>query len=209
MVIAEEVFAADAHVAPHGDSLLRFELPFRKANEKPHFNHEVSAKNLEDRYKKLIDDFAKKDSRDRLISGTGGEIVESDQLLGDILEAKRDTHGTKNRDASTTSDKESNNLLARSEIIWQAVQGKNRAIYEEGSTSRGDSPSKKQRRDTFKSKVDGMASISTAVRACDDAHFALERENWSSRGRRSLRRSGRVSKTELRNWKSTTSARRK
>lgn len=60
LVIAQRVFATDAHVAPHGETLDRFEFAARKANENPQFYHEVSGKNLQDRFKKLIDDFARK-----------------------------------------------------------------------------------------------------------------------------------------------------
>lgn len=82
LVIAQEVFAADAHVAPHGETLTRFEMAARKANENPQFHHEVSGKNLQDRFKKLIDDFARSDNRDRLMSGTGGKLVSWINYLG-------------------------------------------------------------------------------------------------------------------------------
>lgn len=82
--------ADDAHVEPHREALSRFEMAARKSNENTHLKHEISGKNLQDRFKKLIGDFARSDNRDRLMCGTGGEIGELDQLLGDMLEAKRD-----------------------------------------------------------------------------------------------------------------------
>lgn len=81
----------------------------------------------------------------------------------------------------------------------QAVRGKKLPTDEDGSTSGDDLPSKKQRRDACKSELDGMVPISAALRGSDEARFALERENWSSREKRHLRKSQRGSKTELRN----------
>lgn len=68
LVIARELFAADAHFAQHRDRFSRFEVHARNANQKPHFKHEMSSENLQDRFKKLTGDFARRDNRDRLMS---------------------------------------------------------------------------------------------------------------------------------------------
>lgn len=79
--------------------------------------HYVSGNNLQVRIKKLIDDFARRDIRDRLMSGTGGEIRELDQRLRDIFEAKRNEQATKSKDFAGKSDQETKKLLAGNKLI--------------------------------------------------------------------------------------------
>lgn len=75
-----------------------------------------------------------------------GNIRELDQLLGDILEAKRDAQATKDRNAAANSDKEPRKHLPGNQFILQAVRWKRKATEEQSTTSR-DEPSKKQNRD--------------------------------------------------------------
>lgn len=124
LVIAQKVSAADPHGAPHPETMSCFEVAARKANENPHFKNDISGKNLQDRFKKLTDDFARRENRGWLMSGTGGEIGELDHLLGDMLEAMRETQATKNNDAAAKSDQESNELLAETNSSCKLFMGK-------------------------------------------------------------------------------------
>ena len=45
LIIAQEVAAAEAHVAHHGETLSRFEKASKMANENPNFEHKVTGKN--------------------------------------------------------------------------------------------------------------------------------------------------------------------
>lgn len=72
-------------MAPHGEKLSRFEMAAPKANENPNFKHDSSERNLRELFKNFMDDFARRDYGDRLISGTGGQIGELGQQLGYML----------------------------------------------------------------------------------------------------------------------------
>lgn len=89
LTIAQEVAAAEAHVAPYGKTLYRFEQAAEKANSNPNFDHTVTGKNIQDRFKTLLEDFSTCDLKYKVMSGVDGEIEELDDLLGDILEAKK------------------------------------------------------------------------------------------------------------------------
>ena len=82
------------------------------ANENPNFGHKVTGKIIQDRFKKLLDNYSRRDGRDRNMSGTGGELGELDQLLGDLLEAKRDREAKKDGDAREKADQENKKLQA-------------------------------------------------------------------------------------------------
>eukprot|EP00171_Calliarthron_tuberculosum_P017460 IDg17460t1 len=90
ITIVWEVSAAKAHLAPFGDVLKRFATAAERANKNQNLKNKVTTKRLQDRFKKLMDVFEKKDASERMMSGISGQIGEVEDLLGSILEAQKD-----------------------------------------------------------------------------------------------------------------------
>lgn len=170
LIIAQEVAAAEAHVSPHGETLTRFEKSAEKANLNPNFKHTVTGKNIQDRFKKILDDFAARDARDQNMSGTGGEVGELDQLLGDMLEAKKDKEATKDGDAKEKSDQEAKKLAAGKELVLLSLKRKERRSRSDDED--GDSPKKRRKLDL----TDGMQELGAALKESESSRFALEKE---------------------------------
>lgn len=104
LIIAQEVAAAKVHIPPHGATLAWFEKAAEKANENPSFKHKVTGKNVQGRFRKLLDDLSKRDAKHKVLSGVGGEIEELDEMLGDLLEAKKDAQTIKDGAAKDPSE---------------------------------------------------------------------------------------------------------
>lgn len=60
----------------------------KNANNNEGLTAKTTIKSIQDRYKKLQDTFDRRDGKDRVMSGAGGEITEVDEVLGAIAEAK-------------------------------------------------------------------------------------------------------------------------
>ena len=124
LIIAQEVFASEAHVAPHGEALSSSETAALKANANPNFTHKVTGKHIQDRFKKLLDQYAKRNGQDSVHSGVGGEIGELDELLGDILKAKRDLGARKDGHMKERADQERQKIAAGQDLVLNALRGK-------------------------------------------------------------------------------------
>ena len=170
LIIAQEVAAAEAHVAPHGETLSRFEKASKMANENPNFGHKVTGKNIQDRFKKPLDDYSRRNGRDRNMSGTGRELGELDQLLEDLLEAKRDREAKNDVDAKEKADQDNKKLEAGQELVLQILKGKGRRGKE--SSSDDERPEKKRRVDL----ADGMQELGVALKESERVRCEFEKE---------------------------------
>ena len=75
-----------------------------RANQNPNLTGKVTCKPLQDRFKKLMDSFRRKDNWERRISGIARDVGELDELLAAIVEPQK--HLKKNRDDSRVAREE-------------------------------------------------------------------------------------------------------
>lgn len=171
-IIVQEVFASEAHISPHGETASRFEAARKKCMANPNFIRNVTSKCVQDRFKRLLDDFETRDRDDHQRSGTGGEISEMDNLLGEMAQARKDADAAKHRSFAERSAQEEKKLAAGQLIILNSLKGKERkgSSSDDGSESKSP-PLKKVRRDDD----DGLKAIGEAVRASDASRLEVER----------------------------------
>lgn len=116
-VIVQEVFASEAHIAPHGETASRFDAETQNCLANPNFTREVTGKCVQDRFKKLLEDFEKREKDDHNRSGTGGEIGKIDKLLGEMSQARKDVDTAKNRSSAERTDQEEKKIAAGQVMI--------------------------------------------------------------------------------------------
>ena len=90
LITAREVPASKAHVASYGEIHKKFATAATKANLNKNLSVRVTAKSIQDRYKKIQDAFDRRDAKDRRLSGVGGEIGELGGLLSMMAEARNE-----------------------------------------------------------------------------------------------------------------------
>lgn len=155
LIIVQEVAAAEAHVAPHGETLVRLETSSEQAMKTTNSKHSVTAKNIPDLFKKLLGDYAVRDANNRNGSGVDGDIGELDDLLGEFLEARKDIEAKKNGNARGRVEQEQNKiatemelemkkLAAEKDLILNALRGKDRVITRDRSHDYTPTKTKKQ-----------------------------------------------------------------
>lgn len=82
--------AAKAHVAKFREIAKSFDVVARHANANLNLSTNVSPKRPQDRFKRVIESFERKDVGERRMSGIGGEFGEIEELLGRVAEEKND-----------------------------------------------------------------------------------------------------------------------
>lgn len=80
----------NAYVAKYAEFQSSFSEAAEPANLKPSLSAIVTCKRRQDRFKKLIHSFERKDILERRMSGFGGEVGELNEISGEILEAQKD-----------------------------------------------------------------------------------------------------------------------
>lgn len=174
-IIVQEVMASEAHIAPHGETASRFEAATQKCLLNPNFRkqaRQVKSKCIQDRYKKLLEDFETRDKDDHNRSGTGGEIGEMDNLMGEMSQARKDADAAKNRSSEERTAQEEKKLAAGQLMILNSLKGKERKRNASDDGSSGTPPTPKRvRRDDD----DGLKAIGEAVRASDASRLEVER----------------------------------
>eukprot|EP00171_Calliarthron_tuberculosum_P017794 IDg17794t1 len=122
-----------------------------------------------DRFKTLLDDFARRDAKDRNLSGVSGEIGELDDLLSDMIEARKDCDAKKDGDAKERAEEEEKKIAAGSAMVLNAPRGKD---CKKKESLDEETPAKKMCVEVG----DGMAEIGLALRELEASLLELERE---------------------------------
>lgn len=86
LIIAQEVSAAEADVAPHGKTFFSSDTAAYKAKQNPNFGHNITGKYIQDRLKKLIDDFRIRDGIHHNLPRTGSEIEDLIHFGSDFID---------------------------------------------------------------------------------------------------------------------------
>lgn len=99
-MLLREVFAAKAHVGPHGCKLEYFEKAAYSLAVNRDFTATVDGKSVRDRYERLQRAFNMKNNRNAMMSGVGGEVTEEQDLLSQMEETRveQDTQRNERRD---------------------------------------------------------------------------------------------------------------
>ena len=116
----------------------------------------------------MLDDFANRDAKDCNLSGVNGKIGELEDLLSDMLEARRDRDAKKDVVANERADQEQKKIAAGNAMVLDASQGNERkrncSLDEETTT-------KKRRVDLG----DDMAQIGLTLRESEASRVELKR----------------------------------
>lgn len=172
IIIVREVSASKAHIAPFGEVLSRCAEAAHRANANPNLSAPVSSKRLQDRYKKLMDAFAKKDRQERMMSGIGGEVGELNELLGELLEAQEDLRATKDADRASKIEQERRKNDAGKELMSAAVR---RSPLSDDGGGIGKGRGKRRRLDDDGDDA-GLMVMATALKEADMARVDVDRE---------------------------------
>ena len=70
--LAQLHYTLGGHVASYGKVRQTFEKVAVRVNQNPHMSQKVSWKSVQDRYKRLQDDFDQEDARNGALSGVAG-----------------------------------------------------------------------------------------------------------------------------------------
>lgn len=79
--MAQEVYKGHAHTVAYVENSERFMNVAKHVNENHTFSYHVTSKSIDYGYELIEDKFNKKDARDQLMSGVGGEVGDLDELL--------------------------------------------------------------------------------------------------------------------------------
>lgn len=121
IMLLREVFAADAHVAPHGSKLELFYKAAHALTVNEDFHPSLDGKSVRDRYERLQRSFNKKDKKDALLSGVGGEVSEADEMLSQMEEARAEQAAQRIERRDEINRREQRKLAAGARIVERSM----------------------------------------------------------------------------------------
>lgn len=83
-------------------------------------------KMIQDRFKAIVDECKDRAGKDKNMSDTGGEISELENLLGHMLQTRKDSEESKNRCSLEKEKQEQQKLLEGQEIVLNSWRGKDK-----------------------------------------------------------------------------------
>lgn len=137
VMLLREVFASKAHVAPHGSKLELFDKAADALTLNSDFTPSLDGKSVRDRYERLQRTFNKKDKKDAMLSGVGGEITEADELLSQMEEARVEQAAQRSERREEVNQREQRKLVAGARIVDKAMSAA--AVISSGDEGQGSS----------------------------------------------------------------------
>ena len=132
LIIIREVAALGAHVASYGKVRQTFEKVAVGVNRNPHMSEKVSWKSVQDRYKRLQDDFDQEDARNGVLSGVaGGEMGELYQMLSQMRQERDSFVNEKGAVRSEKARREEEKERMGREVVKMALLRKTKRSSEE------------------------------------------------------------------------------
>lgn len=147
LVIAREVAAANAHTSHYGDTRKRFETAASRVTENPLFQGTITWKTVQDRYKRLQEQYDTNDTANARLSGVGGgEMGELADLLMTMREARDDYVAEKTAAKDAERRRDADKERVGMDLMERAMR-RPRLEDDEGSEKDPDEmPSSKKRR---------------------------------------------------------------
>ena len=182
LIILREVAAANAHVAGYGEIQKSFAVATENANCNPSLSAKVTAKSLQDRYKKLLENFRRADAADRRMSGVGGEMCEMDELLGMMEEARNDVQEKQSALKLARERQDAEKERLGKELVSRSLaRRKSDGVDIEAGESfcNDDEPPRTKRKlgkRGEKETIGELASFGESLRQADIARIDIERE---------------------------------
>lgn len=169
LIIVREVAALRAHVAGYGNVKQSFESVAQRVNQNPHMMQKVNWKAVQDRYKRLQEDFDADDRRNSSLSGiAGGEMGELYQALSQMRE-ERDTFLTeKKADKNEKTKREEEKEIMGRRVVEMAlcrkskrsISGDESESSSSGGSSGGGNVGGNSARKRRKTRQTGIADVS-------------------------------------------------
>lgn len=159
LIIVREVSALRAHVAAYGTVRQTFESVAQKVYENPHMTQKVTWKSVQDRYKRLQEDFDSDDARNSGLSGiAGGEIGELYQCLSQMQE--RDSFVDKKKAAKNEkAKKEEEKEILGKKVVEMALLRKSQRTSDEESNEGDDGSGDGQRSESARKRTCKRAKV--------------------------------------------------
>ena len=176
LVIVREVVAAGTDLAAFGETRGKFQEAAGKENENAAVLEKVSWKTVRDRYKRIQDQFDKRDSCERRMSGTGSKFGELDELVMDMRQARQDLFATKTAEKNAQRERDEEKDRIDMALVASATKRKQ---TNSGSTTEGEdglTPKKAKYKSARAAPYMDMAAFSLNLRDADLARIDLERE---------------------------------
>ena len=135
LIMVREVAAQRAHVATYGAVRQNFEQVATKVNSNPHMTQKVTWKAVQDRYKRLQDDFDADDARNSGLSGVaGGAMGELYQALSQMREDRESFQTNKDVSRAEKTKKEEEKERLGRQVVEMALLRKSQRSGSSGSS---------------------------------------------------------------------------
>lgn len=134
-MLLREVLAADAHVAPHGTKQERFKGVADALEANVDFKVKIDAKSARDRYERLQKTFDQDDRRNAMMSGVGGEMTETQEMLSKMKEAREEVVMQRNLAQNEMRKRDERKIAAGKRLVSNSTVPSTDVISNDGSES--------------------------------------------------------------------------
>jgi len=184
IAIVREVAAAEAHIAGFGETRKRFEKAAGLLGENPLFTTKISWKQVQDRYRRLQEQYNSHDNENQRLSGVGGgEMGELADLLMMMREARDDMDAKKTVDKETRKKDDEEKEEAGRRLVAASTSRRRSATESETINLEDDeddlssqSARKKRRTSTPAPPGSEMEAFGAQMKEAEIARVELEKE---------------------------------
>lgn len=139
IAIVREVAAAEAHLSSYGETRRRFNLVAEKLKDCPLFEQTPSWKQIQDRYKRLQDQYDSQDKDNLRLSGVGGgEMGELADLLMSMREARDDMLAQKDATKEEERKRETEKEIIGEHLMAAATSRRNSVAVDKDNEDNDD-----------------------------------------------------------------------
>ena len=185
LVIVRDVAATSAHLAAFGETRGIFQEAAGKVNANATMHEKVSWKSVCDRYKRIQDQFDRRGSCERRMSGMRGAVGELNELWMHMRQAWDDVLATKAAEKTAQRERDEEKDRIGKALVASATKRKQ---TDSGSTTEGEdgpTPKKAKSKSARATPSMDMAAFSLNLRDADLARIDLERERLNFERERS------------------------
>ena len=142
------------------------------------FEEKASWKSVQDRYRRLQEQFDKDDDADRGRSGVGGGVTEMEELLSMMREERDDLDAKKTAETKAEKEREKEKDHVGRQVVEAALSRKKRKTLDtdDSEEEREAEKSAKKKKGSFRQVLTGeLAEFGAQLKKADECRIALER----------------------------------